>query len=154
MAIKKEVKISATTKKKTAKKVAKKVAAKSAKLGEMNRTDEVNAFMEKLDHPLKKEVEAVRKIIMNVNKGITEQWKWAAPTFSYKGYLVTFNLWNKKQVHLVFHNAAILNDKSGLLEGDYVDRRMAYFSNLKDIKAKQPVLEKIIKAWIKLMNQR
>ena len=90
----------------------------------INRTEEVDAFMEKLDHPFKAEVETVRKIIKKVNKGITEEVKWKAPSFSYKGYMVTFNLWEKKRVHLVFHNGAILTDKGGLLEGDYPDRRM------------------------------
>jgi len=49
----------------------------------------------------------------------------------------------KEHVHLIFHNGAILNDKSGLLEGDYPDRRMVYFSNMKDVKAKKPHLKKL-----------
>lgn len=30
-----------------------------------------------------------------------------------------------------------LNDKSGLLEGDYVDRKMVYFFSLEDVKTKR-----------------
>jgi len=119
----------------------------------INRTEEVDAFMKELDHPFKVEVEAIRKIIKKVNKGITEQVKWKAPSFSYKGYLVTFNLWEKKRVHLVFHNGAILTDKGGLLEGDYPDRRMMYFSDMKDVKAKKAVLESFVKEWITLMDK-
>jgi len=118
----------------------------------INRTEQVDAFMEKLDHPFKAEVEAMRKIIKKVNKGITEEVKWKAPSFSYKGYMVTFNLWEKKRVHLVFHNGAILKDKTGLLEGDYPDRRMMYFSDMKDVKAKKAALESFVKEWIKLMD--
>ena len=118
----------------------------------INRTEQVDAFMEKLDHPFKAEVEAMRKIIKKVNKGITEEVKWKAPSFSYKGYMVTFNLWEKKRVHLVFHNGAILKDKTGLLEGDYPDRRMMYFSDMKDVKAKKAALESFVKQWIKLMD--
>ena len=51
----------------------------------MNKTAEVNDFMEKLDHPLKPEVQVIRDIIKGVNKNITEQIKWNAPSFSYKG---------------------------------------------------------------------
>lgn len=110
--------------------------------------------MDKLDHPFKKEVQALRKIILNVNEGITEDIKWAAPSFSYKGYMVTFNLWAKQHVHLVFHNGAILSDKSELLEGDYPDRRMLYLANMKDVKAKKAALEKLIRQWIKLMDKQ
>ena len=119
----------------------------------INRTEEVNEFMKELDHPFKVEVEAIRKIIKKINKGITEQVKWKAPSFSYKGYLVTFNLWEKKRVHLVFHNGAILTDKGGLLEGDYPDRRMMYFSDMKDVKAKKAALESFVKEWITLMDK-
>jgi hypothetical protein len=135
--------------------VTKKPAAqKSAVKPDVNKTEEVDAFMQTLDHPFKAEVQAMRKIIKGVNKNITEQIKWAAPSFSYKGYMVTFNLWAKQHVHLVFHNGAILSNKSGLLEGDYPDRRMAYFSSMKDIKDKQPALEAAIKEWVKLKDKQ
>ena len=119
----------------------------------VNQTEKVDAFMEQLDHPFKAEVQTVREIIKNVHPGITEEIKWNAPSFSYKGYMATFNLWAKKHVHLVFHNGAILSNESGLLEGDYVDRRMMYFSDMADVKAKQPILEKAIREWVNLMDQ-
>jgi len=57
-------------------------------------TEQVDEFMDKLDHPFKAEVQMIREIIKKVNKEITEQIKWNAPSFSYKGEsLVTFNLW-------------------------------------------------------------
>jgi hypothetical protein len=88
-----------------------------------------------------------------VNKDITEQIKWKAPSFSYKGeYLVTFNLWEKRKIHLVFHNPAISKVKSKLLEGDYEHRRMTYFSDESDIRAKKKVLQKKLRDLIKLQN--
>ena len=119
----------------------------------VNQTEKVNGFMEQLDHPFKAEVQAVRDMIKNVHPGITEEIKWKAPSFSYKGYMVTFNLWARQHVHLVFHNGAILRHESGLLEGDYVDRRMAYFSSMDDVHLKQPALEKAIREWVSLMDQ-
>ncbi|MBK9049712.1 MAG: DUF1801 domain-containing protein [Chloroflexi bacterium] len=119
----------------------------------VNQTEKVNDFMQQLDHPFKAEVQVVRDIIKNVHPGITEEIKWKAPSFSYKGYMVTFNLWARQHVHLVFHNGAILSHESGLLEGDYVDRRMAYFSSLEDVYLKQPALEKAIREWVSLMDQ-
>ena len=122
----------------------------------MDGTQQVNEFMERLDHPLKAEVQMIREIIKNVNKDITEQIKWKAPSFSYNGeYLVTFNLRTTEHIHLVFHNPMIAKVQSKLLEGDYKDRRMAYFTGTSDIKAKQPLLEKALKDLIKLQkNER
>jgi uncharacterized protein YdhG (YjbR/CyaY superfamily) len=98
-------------------------------------------------------VEAVRSIIKGVNKEINEEIKWRAPSFNYKGaYLVTFNLWEEKYIHLVFHNPHISKVKNKLLEGDYKDRRMAYFADLKDIMAKKSLLEKALKDLIKLQK--
>jgi hypothetical protein len=118
----------------------------------VTKTEEVDEFMDKLDHPFKAEVYAVRDIIKAVNQDITEQIKWNAPSFSYKGYMVTFNLWAKQHVHLVFHNGAILSHESGLLEGDYPDRRMAYFSSMDDVAAKRTALEDAVREWVKLKD--
>jgi hypothetical protein len=119
----------------------------------VNKTEEVDEFMDKLNHPFKAEVQAVRDIIKSVNGDITEQIKWAAPSFSYKGYLATFNLWAKQHVHLVFHNGAILSNESGLLEGDYPDRRMAYFTGMEDVEAKRKALEDAVSEWVRLKDQ-
>ncbi len=117
----------------------------------VNKTAEVDAFMDKLDHPFKAEVEMLRESIKSVNPKITEQIKWKAPSFSYNGeYLATFNLWAKEHVHLVFHNPLVTEIDSQLLEGNYTDgRRMAYFQDMKDAKAKKAELKRVIKALIK-----
>jgi uncharacterized protein YdhG (YjbR/CyaY superfamily) len=115
--------------------------------------EQVDEFIDKIDHPFKAEVQMIREIIKSVNRDITEQIKWNAPSFSYKGEsLVTFNLWEKKRIHLVFHNPMISKVKSKLLEGEYNHRRMAYFSDRSDIQAKRKALEKTLKALIKLQN--
>lgn len=117
-------------------------------------TVQVDEFMDRLDHPLKAEVEMVRKIIKDVNPEIVEQIRWKAPSFSYKGeYLVTFNLWEKKRIHLVFHNPMIARVKSKLLEGDYDERRMAYFADQDDIRAKTPALQKALQDLIRLQKK-
>ena len=126
---------------------------KKKKGSPVSRTDKVDEFLENLSHPLKAEIEALRSIIKGVNKDINEEIKWKAPSFNFKGeYLVTFNLRETKRVHLVFHNPKIALVKSKLLEGNYVDRRMAYFADMKDVKAKKPSLEKALKDLIKLQK--
>lgn len=132
---------------------------KPAKAGEklkkkgspVSRTDKVDEFLRDLRHPLTAEIEAVRSIIKAVSKDINEEVKWKAPSFNYKGeYLVTFNLWETKKIHLVFHHPMIAQVKSKLLEGNYEHRRMMYLADMKDIKAKKLELEKILKQLIKL----
>jgi len=114
----------------------------------------VDAFMSELEHPFKAEVQAVREIIKGVNENMTEEVKWNAPSFGYKGYMATFNLWAKNHVHLVFHNGAILDQGLGILEGDYPDRRMVYFANKDDVKAKKAALVKAVEQWIRLMDEK
>ena len=120
----------------------------------VSRTDRVDEFLRERNHPLTAEVEAVRSIIKGVNKEINEEVKWNAPSFNFKGeYLVTFNLRDTKRIHLVFHNPMIPQVKSKILEGDYKDRRMAYFVDMKEIKAKKPLLEKALRDLIKLLDK-
>lgn len=127
---------------------------KKKKGSPISRTDAVDKFMLGLSHPLKAEVEAVRSIIKGADINIHEEIKWKAPSFNYNGeYLVTFNLWETKRIHLVFHNPMIAKVKSKLLEGDYKDRRMMYLAGMKDIQAKKAELVKVLKDLIELQEK-
>src|ERR687898_1619305 len=115
-----------------------------------NRTQQVDEFMATLEHPFKAQVQALRDIIKGVDPGITEQIKWNAPSFSCGGYIATFNLRAKEHVHLVFHNPRIAEVASDLLEGDYPDRRMAYFAGQEDVQAKRAALVHVVKEVVRL----
>jgi hypothetical protein len=122
----------------------------------MPKKESVEAYMEKLDHPLKAEVEMLRDIIKGVNPKIAEQIKWNAPSYSYRGekdYIATFNLRAHQHVHLIFHNPAIASIKSDILEGDYPDRRMVYFTDMDDVKAKRDALETVVRELIATMDR-
>jgi hypothetical protein len=67
---------------------------------------------------------------------------------------VTCNLRVTKHVHLVVHHAAIANINSPILEGDYKDRRMTYFKEMKEVKAKSKELEKVMNELVKFMNNQ
>ena len=114
--------------------------------------EKVNAYMQKLEHPLKAEIEAIRAIIVSANCKISERIKWNAPSYYYKEDLVTFNQRNQKQVHLVFHHPTIVNIESDLLEGDYKDRRMAYFSDMAAVQANKKELEAIINKLVSFID--
>lgn len=116
--------------------------------------DEVAAYMSKLKHPLKAEMEKVRKIIKGVDKKIGERIKWKAPSYHYGDTdMVTFNAWADKNIHLVFHHPAIVKIKSPLLQGDYKDRRMMYFSSMKEVSAGKKELERILEELIRFLKK-
>lgn len=119
----------------------------------MPKPPSVDEFMAALEHPFKAEVQAVREIVLGVDPEITEQVKWNAPSFSYRGYLATFSLHRRESAMLIFHDGAILDDQGGLLEGSYPDRRLVYFHSLDDVAAKRPRLEAAIREWIDIKDR-
>ena len=116
-------------------------------------TEKVNEYLQKLEHPLKREIALVRTIIIGSNKKLAERIKWNAPSFYYREDLVTFNCRAQKHVHLVFHNIAIVKIKSPLLQGEYKDRRMVYFNNMKEVKENKKELERIMNELIKILDE-
>lgn len=72
----------------------------------------------------------------------------------YKRYLVVFNLFKKDCIRLVFWGGGKVNDKSGFLEGDYADgRRLARFYDMKAVRSKKKLLQKVIKQQLKLLDK-
>lgn len=128
------------------------MAAKKPNPKTFNDTAYVNEFMSKFEHPFKAEIEAIRAIILKADSRITEGIKWNAPNFYYKGDMVVFTPHIKDYIHMVFPNGIIIYDDTGLLEGDYIDRRMAHFYNMEDIQAKKAALEKVVRRWIEVMD--
>ncbi len=128
------------------------MATKKAKI--LDDPAAVSAYMTALDHPLKAEAAAVRAIIMGVDPQITEGIKWNSPSFYYKGDMVVFNFHAQDTLRIVFPNGIIINDHTGLLEGDYPDRRLAYFRSMDDVTAKKSALESAIRGWITYMDQQ
>jgi hypothetical protein len=127
--------------------------------------EQVTAHIKKLEPTLAKTIEAIRRIILNTDKEIGEQIKWNNPAFYYTGEMkpfnpkeykrdiVVLNLY-KERIMLVFPSGAKVNDTSGFLGGDYKDgRRTVIFKDIKDVKAKEKILQGIIKEWLKLIDK-
>lgn len=130
------------------------------------KTEEVDAYMKKLKHPLLPVVVELRKIILSTDKSIGEEIKWNAPCFFYTGnmkpfnpkeyrrFIVGFNFYQKDCIRMIFLTGAKINDKSGLLEGDYADgRRLAHFRSLKEVKEKEKTLRTALKKWLSLLDK-
>ena len=110
----------------------------------------VDAYMKVLDHPFKAEIEAVRQIILSANPKMQERIKWNAPSFYFDKDFAAFNPRTRDfaQLVMVFHDGAMIQDRMGLLEGDYKDRRLASFHSMEDVLAKKEALEKAVNLWI------
>ncbi|MBS4196214.1 DUF1801 domain-containing protein [Lederbergia citri] len=124
-------------------------------------TPQVADFLSNLEHPLKKEIEEVRTIILSANEQITEHIKWNAPSFQYKNEdRVTFNLHGKSFFRLIFHCGAkvkennvkeyLLDDANGLLEWVSNDRAIVKFTDMNDVKVKKDKLVEVISKWLEL----
>src|SRR5947209_2160545 len=113
--------------------------AKKTESKHINNTPQVDEYMQKLVHPLKAEIEAVRRIIMNANSKILERVKWNAPSFFCRQLdMGAFNLRAKGFVQLILvFPKGLITDTSGLLLGDWKDRREARFNDMADVKAKK-----------------
>jgi hypothetical protein len=136
--------------------------AKAIKLSDK---EQVTQHIKKLDSAISKTIEAIRKIILATDKEISEHIKWNNPSFYYNGEmkpfdpkkykrdLIVMNL-HKGRIMLVFPSGAKIKDTSGLLTGDYKDgRRLVIFTDMKEVKAKEKALQKIIKEWLKLVDK-
>jgi hypothetical protein len=118
--------------------------------------------MNKLEHPLKAEMEAVRTAILSANQKITEGIKWNAPSFYCTEYFATFNPRAREFVQVIFHQGAKVKDNGaaalkvdedgGLLEWLAKDRFSAKFYNMEDIESKKAVLQSVVNQWIRLLG--
>ena len=128
-------------------------------------SDQVTEHINKLEPGLGKIIQTLRKIILSTDKEIGERIKWNNPSFYYKGEmkpfdpkeykreLIVFNLY-KGRIMLVFPSGAKVNDRSGLLEGDYKDgRRITIFKDIEGVRSKEKLLQTVIKEWLRLVDK-
>ncbi|MEK5492503.1 DUF1801 domain-containing protein [Paenibacillus sp. FSL R7-0297] len=122
--------------------------------------EQVSLFLKELEHPLKDEIEEVRKIILSADEDITEQIKWNAPSFCYNQQdRVTMNLQGKGFFRLIFHTGAkvkeeaatvpLFTDTSGLLEWITGDRAVVKITDSTDLEFKRAELPALVARWMK-----
>ncbi|WP_163999609.1 DUF1801 domain-containing protein [Pyxidicoccus caerfyrddinensis] len=119
----------------------------------------VITFLRELEHPLKKELEAARQLILAVSPEIREGLKWNAPSFYTTEHFATFNLRTPDRIRLILHTGAKtketaktgvkVDDPAGLLEWLAKDRCLVTFSDAKDIQARGAALQAILREWMK-----
>ncbi|WNG28586.1 DUF1801 domain-containing protein [Cystobacter fuscus] len=130
---------------------------KSAKRG-ASAPESVEDFLASLEHPFKREILALRRIILGADPRIAEGIKWNAPSFRTEEYFATFQLRAKDGVQIILHLGAKKRDNLGsgidiadpesLLEWLATDRASVRFRDMKDIDAKGSAFTSVIRQWI------
>lgn len=121
--------------------------------------EQVLDYMDTLEHPLKKEIEEVRSIVLSANGQLTEHIKWNAPSFCFNNEdRITFNLRGKGYFQLIFHrgakvkdapgNGQLFEDATGLLDWLAPDRAVIKFTDMNDVIAKKESLVSVVSKWI------
>ena len=121
--------------------------------------DDVQAFLDALDHPRKPEILALRRIILGADAAIAEGIKWNAPSFRTSEWFATFHLRAKAGVQVILHFGARVRDRSGaraaiadpqsILTWLADDRASAAFRDLPDVEAKRSAFATVIREWIR-----
>jgi len=138
----------------------------SAGLTKPSESDQVDAYMKKLKHPLAGVAKALRDLILKTDPEIGEEIKWNAPAFFYSGemaqfdpkeykrHIVVFNFHKQDCIRLVFPSGARMKDTSGLLEGDYPDgRRIAQFRDTAEVESRKATLQRLVKQWLATLDK-
>lgn len=120
--------------------------------------EEVTAFLDLQNHPLRKEIERLRTIILSANEQLTENIKWNGPNYCYANEdRISIRINPPKQLQLIFHCGAKVKElpKEPLIKNDYgildwkdTRRAVATFKNGEDIESNNENLTAIVKNWI------
>ena len=136
-----------------------------SKSKDINDPKSVAEFIQRLDPGFAELIEAIRNSILETDTLIGEQIKWNAPCFFYNGDMKPFNpkeykrdivvvTIRKNEALLVFPTGIIINDTSGLLEGNYPDgRKLAKFKTLEEFETKRNALKSVVKDWLEKVEK-
>jgi uncharacterized protein YdhG (YjbR/CyaY superfamily) len=113
----------------------------------MGRSQEVDAWFERYDNPMKDVVQRIRAIVLDADPRIEESIKWQAPTFAYRGNLASFYPKSKDHASLMFHVGAKIPGDHPRLEGTSDTSRVVKIGSLAEADQAKPDLERLVQAW-------
>ena len=132
------------------------------KLEPMDRFDPATtSLLDAHKHPLRKEMDALRSIILGVDPSIEDGVKWNTASFRTSEWFATLN--GPKQVKepmIILHAGAKakgivmkhrIADPDGMLKWLGNDRAQICFTDMNDITVKEQALRSILRSWIHLM---
>ncbi|WP_204743202.1 DUF1801 domain-containing protein [Pseudocnuella soli] len=119
---------------------------------------ETTHFLDAAAHPLRQEIEHLRKLVLGAAAGLTESVKWNAPNYSVGSLdCITMKIFPPKNIQLVFHRGVakkiqpaerLIEDDYGLLDWKAKDRAVATFNNSAAISKNEEALKNIITQWV------
>lgn len=118
----------------------------------------VASFVAALEHPLKSEVVALRKLVLSLDPSISEEVKWNAPSFRATEHFATMHLRAKDSLQLILHLGAKsgrtipeggIEDPEGLLKWLGPDRASVTLGGKGALAANSKALSSVIRQWMK-----
>jgi hypothetical protein len=121
--------------------------------------DDASSFLAALDHPLKADIEIVRRLILGASPAISDGVKWNSLSFRKSDWFATVNLRSKDVIQLVLHTGAKAKDNpemkiadpSGLVLWLAKDRALVTLGSGKTLKANAKAFDAIVKAWLRYL---
>lgn len=120
--------------------------------------NDVDEFLETLEHPFKAEILAIRRIFLGADPRIDEGIKWNAPSFRTTEYFATFHLRAKGCVQLILHRGAKkraetlapreIEDPESLLEWLGDDRATIKLEDMAEVEKNRSALADVIRRWL------
>ncbi|MBI2378068.1 MAG: DUF1801 domain-containing protein [Deltaproteobacteria bacterium] len=113
----------------------------------MSSNEDVDAWFENYDNPMKEVVRRIREIVLGADARIGECIKWQAPTFAYRGNLASFFPKSKAHASLMFHVGAKIPGTHPRLEGTGATSRVLKIGSVQEADAARGDIERIVRAW-------
>jgi hypothetical protein len=121
---------------------------------------DVTSFLDEQNHPLRKEIETLRELILSSNKNLSENIKWNGPNYCLdEEDRVTMKIQPPKNIQLIFHCGAkvkvqpkekLVKEDFGLLIWKGNDRAVATFKSMQEIDNSKKPIQTIISEWLKM----
>ncbi|AKF86322.1 hypothetical protein MFUL124B02_24690 [Myxococcus fulvus 124B02] len=135
------------------------MAAKRAAKSTRDGSTEVTALLEERAHPLRKDIDQVRKIILGIDPSISEAVKWNTASFRTTEFFAAVHLRSEDHVQLVFHTGAKVkqsaqhgvefDDPDGLCRWLAKDRCLV---TLAAVTRQRKALESLVRQWIRQLE--
>ncbi len=119
--------------------------------------DSPDALLDRLGHPERRLIDALRRRIAAAAPKAEESVKWNAPSFAMSDHFATLNLRAKRGVQLVLHLGAkprtdldmreLVDAPAGLLDWKGPDRAVVAIQDEAHLKRIGPALGRIVKRW-------
>ena len=121
----------------------------------------VSLLLDAHAHPLRKEIDALRAIILGADMSIVEGVKWNAASFRTTEWFATLNgPKQRREAAVILHAGAKakgislkgrIADPAGLITWLGNDRGMITFGGTADIRKRSTALQAVLRSWIELI---